>query len=123
MDWGYDCITDTLERRNAIVDLENPVTAKWLSIAGSQLFDGVSNGTEVWAFRSQRDLGREKPVMTMERWMVWEHQMEVLEKGVQEVAGETRLAYQLFKGIREASGQLRVLRGIRETVEGRTRHG
>lgn len=59
MDWGYECIADALERRDAVLDVEVPAAAAWIAIAGKRLYAGAVNGEESWALKRQRDFGKE----------------------------------------------------------------
>lgn len=44
--WGYDCIADALEHRDAVPDFEVPAAARWITIAGDRLYVGAVNGIE-----------------------------------------------------------------------------
>lgn len=80
LDWGYECIADALERRNAILDFDVPAAARWITIAGHLLYTGAVNGIKSWALESRRDFGKEDPVMTLDRWLFWEERMEELQR-------------------------------------------
>ncbi|KAL8767749.1 MAG: hypothetical protein Q9209_005835 [Squamulea sp. 1 TL-2023] len=103
LDWGYDCIADALERRDAIVDIEVPAAAEWFSMVGNQLFDGSASGRKSWALERGRDLGKEAAIMTLERWLFWEQRMAELQERAQVVVGATNLAYGVMGTIRQGS--------------------
>ncbi|KAI0885809.1 uncharacterized protein GGS22DRAFT_162058 [Annulohypoxylon maeteangense] len=39
IDWGYETVTDALERKDALLDVEIPAAAEWLSIAGARFWE------------------------------------------------------------------------------------
>lgn len=78
LDWGYDCIADALERREAVLDFEIPAAAEWIAIAGKRLHAGAVDGEESWALERRRDFGKEGKAMSLERWSFWEKRMEEL---------------------------------------------
>ncbi|KAL9005230.1 MAG: hypothetical protein Q9188_001990 [Gyalolechia gomerana] len=88
--WGYDCIADALERRDAVLDFEVPAAARWITIAGDRLYAGAVNGMESWALERRRDLGKEAAVMTLDRWLFWEERMEELQEQMEEVLRKYR---------------------------------
>jgi hypothetical protein len=76
--WGYDCIADALERRDAVPDFETPAAAQWLAIAGQRLRAGAARGEKSWALERKRDFGKEAAAMSAERWAFWETRLQVL---------------------------------------------
>ena len=76
LDWGYECIADALERRDAVLDCENFAAAEWIAIAGRRLYAGAVNGEESWALDRRRDFGKESKAMNLERWAFWETRMK-----------------------------------------------
>lgn len=78
IDWGYECIADALERRNAVLDLEVPAAARWIAIAGKRLYAGAVNSEEIPDLERRRDFGKQEKKMSLERWLFWEKRMEEL---------------------------------------------
>ncbi|KAL8889965.1 MAG: hypothetical protein Q9215_002834 [Flavoplaca cf. flavocitrina] len=101
--WGYDCIADALEHRDAIPDFEVPAAARWITVAGDRLYAGAVNGIESWALERRRALGKEDAVMTVDRWLFWEERLEVLREQTEEVAGAAETAVRALKRIRLGS--------------------
>lgn len=86
LDWGYDCIADALERRNAVLDFEMPAAAEWIAVAGNRLYAGAVDGRESWALERRRDFQKEDAKMSTERWSLWMKRMgELCEKSTIEV--------------------------------------
>ncbi|KAK8032740.1 hypothetical protein PG990_002474 [Apiospora arundinis] len=73
--WGYECVTDALERSQAALDTEVPMACAWLLVAGDQFRKGAQEGESSWALNRKGDLWmreeNQKPIMTMERWDFW----------------------------------------------------
>ncbi|KAL8887869.1 MAG: hypothetical protein Q9192_006260 [Flavoplaca navasiana] len=101
--WGYDCIADGLEHRDAVLDFEFPAAARWITIAGDRLYAGVVNGIKSWVSERRQDLGKEAAVMTLDRRLLWEERMEVLREQTDEVAGAAETAIRATKRIRLGS--------------------
>lgn len=78
LDWGYDCMADALERRDAVLDFEVPAAAEWVTIAGKGLYAGAVDGKESWALERRRDFGKEAKAMSLMRWLFWETRFEEL---------------------------------------------
>lgn len=78
LDWGYECITDALERKNAILDIEIAAAAEWIRYAGGKLYAGVVDGVESWALERVRDFGMENKRMRIERWAFWKQRLEAV---------------------------------------------
>lgn len=78
LDWGYDCIADALERRDAVLDFEIPAAAEWIAVAGNRLYAGAVDSRESWALKRRRDFPMEDMRMTKERWAFWIKRMEEL---------------------------------------------
>lgn len=78
LDWGYDCIADALERRNAVLDFEIPAAAEWIAVAGNRLYAGAVDGRESWALERRRDFQTEDAKMSTERWSFWMKRMKEL---------------------------------------------
>lgn len=78
LDWGYDCIADAVERRNAVLDFEIPAAAEWIAIAGNPLYAGAADGRESWALERRRDFQKENAKMSTERWSFWMQRMKEL---------------------------------------------
>ncbi|KAI9876630.1 MAG: hypothetical protein M1830_006052 [Pleopsidium flavum] len=78
LDWGYDCVADALESRDAVLDFEIPAAAEWIAIAGKRLYAGAVDCEESWALERRRDFGKEGKAMSLERWSFWKKRMEEL---------------------------------------------
>lgn len=78
LDWGYDCIADALECRNAVLDFEIPAAAEWIAVAGNRLLAGAIDGRESWALERRRDFQKEEAKMSKDRWSFWLKRMEEL---------------------------------------------
>jgi hypothetical protein len=105
IDWGYETVTDALERRDALLDFEVPAATRWIVICGQRFRQGAENGEESWAL----DPGRTKPsmvlqsdfgrppadgAMSLERWSWWERRLKELQEkhsGVVQDAATTAL--------------------------------
>lgn len=92
LDWGYDCITDALERRNAVLDFEIPAAAEWIAIAGDRLYAGAIDGRESWALERRRDFQKEDAKMSTKRWSFWMKRMEELTEQSETVLNATQAA-------------------------------
>jgi hypothetical protein len=76
LDWGYHCIADALERKNAILDFDVAAVAEWMAIAGKFLYSGTVDSEEGWALERRRDLGMEERKMNLDRWAFWKRRFE-----------------------------------------------
>ncbi|KAL8938351.1 MAG: hypothetical protein Q9211_003251 [Gyalolechia sp. 1 TL-2023] len=101
--WGYDCIADALERRDAVLDFEVPAATRWIAIAGDRLYTGAVNRIESWALERRRDWGKEAAVMSLDRWLFWEERMGELQEQTKEVGRATETADRVMKQIRSGS--------------------
>ena len=84
LDWGYDCIANALERRDAIIDFEVPAAAQWIMVAGDRLHSGAVQGKESWALERKRDFQQWNAKMSLDRWSFWVKRMV-------ELGGETEV--------------------------------
>ncbi|KAL8941111.1 MAG: hypothetical protein Q9216_002443 [Gyalolechia sp. 2 TL-2023] len=98
--WGYDCMANALERRDAVLDFEIPAASRWISVAGDELYAGAVNGRESWAVERRRDWGKEAAVMTLDRWVFWEQRMEELQRQTEAVADAVATVDHTMKRIR-----------------------
>ncbi|KAL8729396.1 MAG: hypothetical protein Q9166_004789, partial [cf. Caloplaca sp. 2 TL-2023] len=100
--WGYDCIADALERRDAgvVMDFEIPAAAEWITVAERQLYAGAVNGSKSWALEKRRDFGKEAAGMNVERWLFWEERLNELQRRAEAVVGAAEAADQVMKSIR-----------------------
>lgn len=98
--WGYDCIADALESRDAVLDFEIPAAAEWIAIAGKRLHSGVVDGEESWAFGRRRVCGREGKAMSLERWSFWEKRLEELFQQSEAMQDAAKAAVRDMKALR-----------------------
>jgi Protein of unknown function (DUF3632) len=103
MGWGYECIADALERRDAVLDLEVPAAAMWIAIAGERLYAGAVNGEESLALERRRDFGKEAKRMSLERWSFWEKRMEEMLQESQATQDAAKAALSDMKALRPGS--------------------
>ena len=85
IDWGYECITNGLERSNAVLDFQVPMAAEWLMPLARRIYEGALDGEKSWALpRESLDLwhGGQRDTMTMERWKFWKSRFETYVGGV-----------------------------------------
>ncbi|KAK8013118.1 hypothetical protein PG991_010493 [Apiospora marii] len=71
--WGYEMVTDALERSNAKLDTEVPMACEWLKILGDRFREGADKGEGCWALERNGDLwkGGDRKRMSKERWDFW----------------------------------------------------
>jgi Protein of unknown function (DUF3632) len=103
LDWGYDCIADALERRNAVLDFEIPAAAEWIAIAGKRLYVGAVDGEESWALERRRDFGKEAKAMSLERWSFWEMRMKEMIQHSEATRDAAKAAAQHMKALMPSS--------------------
>ena len=73
--WGYERITDALERSDAIWDIEVLMAAEWLRILPHHIYKGALEQEEGWPLKRDLDLWT-GDVMTVERWQWWKDRLE-----------------------------------------------
>ncbi|KAI9931699.1 hypothetical protein ASPWEDRAFT_169458 [Aspergillus wentii DTO 134E9] len=77
LDWGYECITDALERSNAVRDIQIPMAAEWLKLLPRRFYEGALKREEDWPLRRDYlDLWKGGDIMTVERWQWWKSRLE-----------------------------------------------
>ncbi|OJJ81810.1 uncharacterized protein ASPGLDRAFT_83984 [Aspergillus glaucus CBS 516.65] len=77
LDWGYECLTDVFERREAIPDIQVLMAAEWLKRLARRIFDGALKQEEDWPFkRDYLNLRKGGNAMTVERWQYWKSRLE-----------------------------------------------
>ncbi|KAK8113613.1 FAD binding domain-containing protein [Apiospora sp. TS-2023a] len=73
--WGYEIVTDALERSKAALDTEVPMACEWLKILGDRFREGAEEGESSWALERDGDLwkgkAQDKKTMSKERWDFW----------------------------------------------------
>ncbi|KAK7963335.1 hypothetical protein PG988_010309 [Apiospora saccharicola] len=95
--WGYEIVTDALERSKAALDTEVPMACEWLKILGDRFRDGAEKGESSWALERNGDLwkgegeGENKKTMSKDRWDFWMQRLEEI-AGNDAVSARTREA-------------------------------
>ena len=75
--WGYERITDALERSDAIRDIEVLMAAEWLRSLPHRIYKGALEQEEGWPLKRDLDLWTAGgDVMTVERWQWWKNRLE-----------------------------------------------
>lgn len=97
--WGYDCVADALERRDAVLDFETPAAAQWIAVAGDRFRAGAASGEESWALERRRDFGKEAKTMSMERWSFWEARFNELLQQSEVTHGAAKAAAKDMKAL------------------------
>ncbi|KAK8064964.1 hypothetical protein PG997_011711 [Apiospora hydei] len=71
--WGYECVTDALERSKADLNTEVPKACAWLVILGDRFQEDAEKLEGCWALERKGDLwkGEDQKRMTKERWDFW----------------------------------------------------
>ncbi|KAK7968112.1 ATG16-domain-containing protein [Apiospora aurea] len=71
--WGYECVTDALERSKSDLNTEVPKACAWLITLGDRFQEGADNLEGCWALERSGDLwkGEDQKRMTKERWDFW----------------------------------------------------
>ncbi|PLN80207.1 hypothetical protein BDW42DRAFT_171415 [Aspergillus taichungensis] len=80
LSWGYECISEALERRQAVWDFEVPAASVWIQVAGERLREGAEMGEKCWALEKEGRLWAAGPI-SMDRWNFWLKRLEELEEG------------------------------------------
>lgn len=77
LNWGYERITDALERSDALRDIEVPMAAEWLRSLPHRIYKGALEQEEGWPLKRDLDLWTGGgDVMTVERWQWWKNRLE-----------------------------------------------
>ena len=78
--WGYEIVTDALERSKAALDTEVPMACEWLEILGDRFREGADKGESSWALERNGDLwkGEDRRRMSKERWDFWMQRLKEL---------------------------------------------
>lgn len=77
LEWGYECLTDALERKDAVPDIQIPMAAEWLKRLARQIYKDSLDEIEDWPFkRDYLDLRKGGNAMSLERWQAWKDQLE-----------------------------------------------
>lgn len=59
IDWAYKTVADALKASGAVLDLEVPPAAEWLTMLGARVHAGAVRGELSWGLAGQRDLWKE----------------------------------------------------------------
>ncbi len=76
LEWGYECISNALERSDAALDFEIPAAAEWFLNAGRTICDGDDGGEGGWALKQKNDLWKGSEGWSPERREYWEERMK-----------------------------------------------
>lgn len=76
LNWGYERITDALERSDAVRDIEVPMAVEWLKSLPHRIYEGALKREEGWPLKRDLDLWTGGDVMTVERWQWWKSRLE-----------------------------------------------
>lgn len=109
LDWGYECISQAVERSDAVLDLEIPMAAEWFRVAGRLIYEGAVRGERSWALETMQDLWTGTKEMSLARWEFWEGRLRTLaerdETGdVQDAAEEALRAMEVAKKQQNVNG-------------------
>ena len=72
--WGLECLCDTLERSDAVLDFEVPAANEWLEIAGDRIFE-ASDGERIGSLR-ERELWKPEGEGSKQRWCMWKRRLQ-----------------------------------------------
>lgn len=76
IDWGYECLVNAFERKDAVPDIQFPMVAEWLKRLAGQMYKDALDGRESWAFRQNGlDLPIGGTTMSLERWQAWKDRL------------------------------------------------
>lgn len=76
LNWAYERITDTLERRDAVRDIEVLMAGEWLRSLPHRIYEGALKREVGWPLERDLDLWTGGDVMTVERWQWWKSRLE-----------------------------------------------
>ncbi|KAL1983252.1 hypothetical protein VTN96DRAFT_350 [Rasamsonia emersonii] len=99
LDWGYECISEALERSDAVLDFEIPMAAEWFKVAGRLIYEGAVHGERSWALEKRQDLWKGQKEMSLVRWEFWEGRLQGLaeQNETRDAAEEALRAMQVAK--------------------------
>lgn len=51
LNWGYGCLTDVFERKDAVPDIQFPMAAEWPKRLARWIYEGALRQEEGWPFK------------------------------------------------------------------------
>lgn len=97
LSWGYECISEALECRDAVWDFEVPAAAVWIKVGEERLREGAKKGEKCWALEREGRLWVPGP-MSMDRWNFWLTRLEEIEE-------TSKVTTTASEGMRDARAQ------------------
>lgn len=76
LNWGYERITDGLERSDTVRDIEVPMAVEWIKSLPHRIYEGALKREEGWPLKRNLDLWTEGDAMTLKRWQWWKSRLE-----------------------------------------------